>query len=73
MSEIKYTKNETKDEEPLVMDNSVINVPSYFKLFECGEKLLNKLDAICERVCMATLKEKYETEFIKYQRTCMVN
>ena len=40
MSEIKYTKNETKDEEPLVMDNSVINVPSYFKLFECSKNFL---------------------------------
>ena len=30
--------NKTKDEEPLVTDNSVINVLSYFKLFECSKK-----------------------------------
>ena len=29
--------NETKDEEPSVTDNSVINTPSYFKLLECGK------------------------------------
>ena len=40
--------NETKDEEPLVTDNSVIIAPRYFKIFECGEKFLNRLDATCE-------------------------
>ena len=29
-SEVKDANNETKDEEPLVTDNSVINVPIYF-------------------------------------------
>ena len=47
-SEEKYAKNETKDGESLVTDNSVINAPSYFKLFECSKKCLNKLDATCE-------------------------
>ena len=37
-SKVKYSMNETKDEEPLVTDNSSINVPIYFKLFKCGNK-----------------------------------
>ena len=28
--------NETKNEEPLVTNNSVINAPRYFKLFKCS-------------------------------------
>ena len=43
MSEVKYTKNETKDEEPLVMDNSVINALSYFKIFKCSKNFLKNL------------------------------
>ena len=46
---VKYAKNETKYEEPLATDNSVINAPSYFKLFKCGKNSLKKLDAICEQ------------------------
>ena len=48
--------NETRDEEPSVTDNLVINVPSYFKLFKCGKNFLIKLDATCERACMETPK-----------------
>ena len=44
------------------MNNSVINTPRYFKLFKCGRKFLNKLDATCEQACMATSKDKYYTE-----------
>ena len=33
-SEVKYAMNKTKDEEPLVTNNSVINVSIYFKLFK---------------------------------------
>ena len=33
-SEVKHAMNEIKDEEPSVTDNSFINAPSYFKLFE---------------------------------------
>ena len=29
MCEVKYATNETKDEEPSVTDNSVINAPRY--------------------------------------------
>ena len=45
---VKYANNETNNEETSVTDNSVINVPSYFKLLECGKKVLRKLDATCE-------------------------
>ena len=37
-SDVKDSMNETKNEEPLVTDNSVINALIYFKLFECSEK-----------------------------------
>ena len=53
----KYATDETEDEKPLVKDNTVINEPSCFNLFECGKKLLNKLDATCEQGCMATSKD----------------
>ena len=43
MSEFKDTNNETKDEEPSVTDNSVINTPSCFKLFDCGKNFLKKI------------------------------
>ena len=36
-SEVKDATNETKDEEPLVIDNSVINAPIYIKIFKCGK------------------------------------
>ena len=36
-SEVKGANNETNDEETLVTDNSVINVPSYLKKLECGK------------------------------------
>ena len=39
-SKLKYAKKETKDEDPLVTDNAVVNVPSYFKLFEYGKNFL---------------------------------
>ena len=42
-SEVKEASNETKDEEPLVEDNSVINATRYFKLFECGKKYWTNL------------------------------
>ena len=33
-SKVKYAMSETKDEEPLVTNNSVINATIYVKLFE---------------------------------------
>ena len=35
---VKYVINEARDEEPLVTDNSTINVLRYFELFEWGKK-----------------------------------
>ena len=58
--------NGTKDQEPSVTDNSVINVPRYFKIFECGKNFLNNLDATYERACMATLQGKWGTEVLRY-------
>ena len=51
-SKVKNANNETRDEEPLVTDNSVITAPSYFKVFECAKNFLNKIDATCEQACM---------------------
>ena len=64
--EVKDATKKTKYEEPSVTDNSVNNVLSYFKILECGKKLLIKLGATCERACMATLKKMYETELLRY-------
>ena len=55
-SELKYENNKTKDEEPSVMNDSVINAPRYFKLFECSKTFLGNIDATYEQACMATLK-----------------
>ena len=49
-----YVIDETEDEEPSVIDNPVINETSYFNLFKCGKYLLNNLDAMRKRVCVAT-------------------
>ena len=40
--------NETRDQGTLVTDNSVINMPSYFKLSECGKNFFNNIDAMSE-------------------------
>ena len=64
--------NETNDEEPSVTDNSFINAPKYFKLFECGKNFLNNLDATCERAFMATLQKLWVTEVLRYGQACMI-
>ena len=46
----------------MVTDNSVINKPSYFNLFEYGKNLLNGIDDTYERACMATPRDRYYTE-----------
>ena len=61
MSEVKYAKNETNDEETWVTDNSVINASKYFNLFECSNLFLNTFYAMCDQACMATTKETYDT------------
>ena len=61
-SKVKYARNKTKDEEPWVTDNSIINAPSCFKLFKCSKNVLNKIDASCEQACMENSKDKYYME-----------
>ena len=46
-------KNEAEYEESSVTDE----VMRYFKIFGFCRNLLNRLDATCERACMATKKE----------------
>ena len=55
---LKYTRHE----EPLVTDNSnieVIKAPGYFKLFECNKKFFDNQDLTYKRVCMENEKGKY--------------
>ena len=51
-SKVKDAKNETRNEEPSHVDNSVINAPRYLKPFECGENFLNRIDSTCELACI---------------------
>ena len=48
----KNAKNKAEYEEHSVTDE----VPSYFNIFECGRNILNIIDVIYERACMATQK-----------------
>ena len=57
----KYAKNETEYEEYSVTNE----VPSYLNIFECGRKLLNRLDVAYERSFMATTKDKYYTKMLE--------
>ena len=66
----KKSIDETEYEEPLVTDNPVIDEPSYFNIFGCGKKLLNKLNTTCKRACMTTSREKYYTEMLKTLNDC---
>ena len=55
-SKVKYTK----DEEPLVMDNlniDAIKATGHLKLFECGKKFSNNMDAMYKRACMENVGE----------------
>ena len=61
-NKVKDATDETDYEEPSVIDNPVINEPSYFNPFECGKNFLNDFDATCERACMETSNNKYYTE-----------
>ena len=51
----------------MVIDITVINKPRYFKLFECGKNLLNRLDATCNQACIATSRDRYYTEIFRTQ------
>ena len=76
-NEVKYamnkTKDETKDEEPLVTYDSVINTPIYFKLFGCGKTFLKNVYSTCERVCKANLQRKWDMEVLMYRRVCILD
>ena len=65
-SKVKDAINETKNEETLVTDNSVINDPIYFKLFECGKNFMKNIDAEYEQLCMENLLGKWDTENLRY-------
>ena len=49
----------------MVIDITVINKPRYFKLFECGKNILNRLDATRNQACIATSRDRYYTEMFK--------
>ena len=57
---VKDAVNETKDEEPPVTDNPVINDPSYFKLFKWYKSSMKNIDATFRRACMSTPQEKWD-------------
>ena len=61
-NEGKYAIDVTEHEEHLVKDNPAINDPRYFKLFECGKYLLNRIDVTFKRACMATSRYGYYIE-----------
>ena len=65
--------NETQDEEPSVTDNSVINFPSYFKLFKFGKNFLDIIDGTYERACMTTPQINWDTSVIRYRGACMLD
>ena len=39
-------------------------MPSYFNVFKCGNKLLNRLDMPYERACTANPREEYHTNIL---------
>ena len=57
----KDANNKANYEEYSVTDE----VPSYFNIFECGRNILNRLDVMNERACMATPKDKDCTKFLE--------
>ena len=61
----KYAKNKAEHEESLVTDNPGEKEPNYTNTFKCGENILNKIDATCERFCMETSRGKYYTKIYK--------
>ena len=57
----KEAKNDAEYEEYSV----TYEVPSYFNIFECGRNILNILDDMYERACMANPKDKYYTKLLE--------
>ena len=64
--------NETKDEEPSVPDNSIINAPSYFKIYDFGKTFLNNLDGTYGEACMATSQDNQDVAVLRYGLACML-
>ena len=52
-------------EEPLVTYNPIFKGSINFNIFELGTNLLNRIGAICERVCMANSIDKYYTGMLR--------
>ena len=40
-------------------------MPRYFKIFECGKNIFSRLDVAYEQACMATPKDKYNTNMLE--------
>ena len=73
MNEVKDAINETNNEEPSVTDNSVINMPRYFKLFYWGKNFLNNIDTMYEWVCTENPHEKLDMSVLRYGRACILD
>ena len=58
----KDAKNEAEYEEPTVTYDTVIKELSYFNIFECGNNILNRLNATYKQSCMATPTDKFYTK-----------
>ena len=56
----------------LVTYNSVINAPSYLKIFECRKNLLKNINATNELSFMETSQGKWDMEKLSYGRACML-
>ena len=67
-SEVKGATNKAKDEETSIIDNSVINAPRHFELFECCKNFLKNIDATYEHAYMANSQEKWDMEKLRYGR-----
>ena len=65
-SECGIIKQKDANNEIEYDESSVTNdVPSYFNVFECGRKILDRLDLLYEQACMATPKEEYYTKMLE--------
>ena len=62
--------NKTKDEEPSVTDNSVINESSYFKLSKCNKNFLKNLDATYEQAFIENLQGNWVTVKLRHGQAC---
>ena len=67
MEEDKSEWNITKQKD--TKNEVTYDVPNYFNafnIFECGSKMLDRLDVSYKRACMATPKEKYFTDMLDH-------